>query len=291
MKKPVIISVINHKGGTGKTTMSYNLAEACDYVLNQKERQNIKILLIDNDPQASLTSFFYDTEEELDDKDTILSIYQDLPIYSKDIILATKNPNIDVVTNMFLCTTKEKSLSTLIDGNFRIKKFINNHCDNYDIVIIDNSPYFSSFTTNALFASDYVIIPTNLTRLSVIGIAEILKNIASVQDNINPKLKLLGILVNMLDERYKSHHVHREMLYKQFGDLVFITEIHVSASIQNAERKKLTIVEYNKNTRTYKEYLQLAREISNKIGLPIDFNVEEAYQNKMMNEGINGTED
>jgi chromosome partitioning protein len=291
MKKPVIISVINHKGGTGKTTMSYNLAEACDYVLNQKERLGKKILLIDNDPQASLTSFFYDTEEELDDKDTIVSIYQDNPNYTKDIILATKNPNIDVVTNMFLCTSREKSLSTMIDGNFRIKKFVNSLCMGYDIIIIDNSPYFSSFTTNALFASDYVIIPSNLTRLSVIGIAEILKNIASVQDNINPTLKLLGILINMLDERYKSHHVHREMLYKQFGELVFITEIHVSASIQNAERKKLTIVEYNKNTRTYKEYLQLAREISNKIGLEVDFNRDEAYRNKLNDEGINGQED
>lgn len=291
MKKPVIISVINHKGGTGKTTMSYNLAEACDYVLNQKERLKKKILLIDNDPQASLTSFFYDTEEELDDKDTIVSIYQDTPNYTKDIILATKNPNIDIVTNMFLCTSKEKSLSTIIDGSFRMKKFINSYCMDYDIIIIDNSPYFSSFTTNALFCSDYVIIPTNLTRLSVIGIAEILKNIASVQDNINPTLKLLGILVNMLDERYKSHNIHREMLYKQFGELVFITEIHVSASIQNAERKKLTIVEYNKNTRTYKEYLQLAREISSKIGLEIDFNTEEAYRNKLNYEGMNGQED
>ncbi len=291
MKKPVIISVINHKGGTGKTTMSYNLSEACDYVLNQKERLNKKILLIDNDPQASLTSFFYNSEEELDDNDTIVSIYQDVPIYTKDIILTTKNDNIDVVTNMFLCTSKEKSLSTLIDGNFRIKKFIHEYCKEYDIVIIDNSPYFSSFTTNALFASDYVIVPTNLTRLSVIGITEILKNISSVQDNINPKIELLGILVNMLDERYKSHHVHREMLYKQFGELVFITEIHVSASIQNAERKKLTIVEYNKNTRTYKEYIQLAKEISHKIGLEVDFDLDEAYRMKLSTEGINGTED
>jgi chromosome partitioning protein len=192
---------------------------------------------------------------------------------------------------MFLSTSKEKSLSTLIDGNFRIKKFIHEYCKEYDIVIIDNSPYFSSFTTNALFASDYVIVPTNLTRLSVIGITEILKNISSVQDNINPKIELLGILVNMLDERYKSHHVHREMLYKQFGELVFITEIHVSASIQNAERKKLTIVEYNKNTRTYKEYIQLAKEISHKIGLEVDFDLDEAYRMKLSTEGINGTED
>lgn len=291
MSKPVIISVINHKGGTGKTTMSYNLAEACDMVLNGKERLSKKILLIDNDPQASLTSFFYDTEEELDDKDTIVSIYQDSPSYTKDIILATKNSNIDIVTNMFLCTTREKALSTYIDGHFRIKKFIQSCCQGYDLIIIDNSPYFSSFTTNALFASDFVIIPTNLTRLSVIGIVEILKNIASVQDNVNPTLKLLGILVNMLDERYKSHHVHREMLYRQFGDLVFITEIHVSASIQNAERKKLTIVEYNRTTRTYKEYIQLAREISNKIGFNVDFNIEEAYRNKQNAEELNGSED
>ncbi len=291
MSRPIIISVINHKGGTGKTTMSYNLAEACDMVLNSKERLSKKILLIDNDPQASLTSFFYDTEEELDDKDTIVSIYQDNPNYTKDIILATKNSNIDIVTNMFLCTTKEKSLSTYIDGHFRIKKFINSCCLNYDLIVVDNSPYFNSFTTNALFASDYVIIPTNLTRLSVIGIVEILKNIASVQDNVNPTLNLLGILVNMLDERYKSHHVHREMLYRQFGDLVFLTEIHVSASIQNAERKKLTIVEYNRTTRTYKEYIQLAREISNKIGFSVDFNIEEAYRNKQIPEEINGSED
>ncbi len=291
MQKPIVISVINHKGGTGKTTLSFNLSDAMSYVLNTKEKLNKKILLIDNDPQASLTSFFYNSEEDLDDKDTIVSIYQENPVYSSDIILATKNENLDVVTNMFLCTTKESALNSSIDGHFRIKKFISKVCSEYDIIFIDNSPYFSSFTNNALFASDYVIIPTMLTRLSITGIAEILKNIASVQDNINPQLTLLGILINMLDERYKSHYVTREMLYKQFGDLVFITEIHVSASIQKAEIKKQTMVDYSKNSRAYKEYIQLAKEILNNMGYPVDFNKAEAYQAKINTEVGDGAED
>ena len=290
MNKPIVISVINHKGGTGKTTMSFNLSEALYYILNSKEKLNKKILLIDNDPQASLTSFFYNSEEELDDKDTIVSIYQDNPVYTPDIILSTKKPNLDLVTNMFLCTTREKSLSSSIDGNFRIKKFINSICKDYDIIIIDNSPYFSAFTNNALFASDYVIIPTNLTRLSIIGISEILKNIASVQDNINPQCRLLGILINMLDERYNNHKITREMLYKQFGELVFLSEIHVSASVQNAERKKLTMVDYDKNTRAYKEYIQFSKEVANKIGFPVEFDRNAAYNSKLTAEAEDGTD-
>ncbi len=128
MKKPVIISIINHKGGVGKTTTLLNIASAMSFLSQKKELKSngLKVLLIDNDPQGSLSSFFYNIDDQLEDQDTILSIYNDKPNYSDRIILETKIDNIDIVCNMFLTNAKESSLINSINGMYRIKNFIQN---------------------------------------------------------------------------------------------------------------------------------------------------------------------
>ncbi|MDD4156824.1 MAG: ParA family protein [Candidatus Cloacimonetes bacterium] len=280
MKKPIVISLINHKGGTGKTLSTLNLAEALKNVLAKKMKVNGKILLIDNDPQASLTSFFYNIEEELEPNDTIIALYNHEPFFTKDIILQTSIKDVDLVANMFSCGTKEKALSSLLDGNFRLKDFIKKFCGNYNFILIDNSPFISAFTNNAFIASDAIIIPTIPTRLSIIGIKEILKNIQAVQERVNSELTLLGILINMLDERIKTHQVASELLVRAFGETVFHTSVHHSAALQKAEERKLSIAAHDRTARAYKEYYTLATEILARYNPGIKFNSHRAIHSK-----------
>lgn len=280
MKKPAVISVINHKGGTGKTTTTFNLAEAMSFIMNKKEKSPAKILLIDNDPQASLTNFFYDSDTDLEEDDTIIRIYKNIPDYNEEIILQTDNPDIHLVANMFFCTNYEYTLLNEI-GIFRIKNFILKCASDYDIIMIDNAPKFDIFTRNALASSDHVLIPTELTRLSILGIKDIIGVLEALKVELNPLINVLGILINKLDERAKTHHVIKELLYKELGKNILTTEIHQAASLQNAERKKMSIVEYDKNTRAHKEFSQLARELLNKMDFDVDFNKEEAVSAKI----------
>lgn len=279
MKKPVIISIINHKGGVGKTTTLLNIASAMSFLSQKKELKSngLKVLLIDNDPQGSLSSFFYNIDDQLEDQDTILSIYNDKPNYSDRIILETKIDNIDIVCNMFLTNAKESSLINSINGMYRIKNFIQNCCQQYDYVLIDNSPSFNVFTKNALIATDYCIIPSELTRLSTNGINEIIETIISVKE-INQTIELLGILINKFEIRNNTHKIYRDKMFKQFGDSILDTEIHSAVVFQHAERMKKTVVQTDKSSRAYKEYVQLATEIMFKTGFKINYNPVKKYE-------------
>lgn len=279
MKKPVVLSIINHKGGVGKTTTLLNIASAMSFLSQKKEIKKIselKVLLIDNDPQGSLSSFFYNIDDQLEDKDTILAIYNDKPTYSDNIILETKIENIDIVCNMFLTNAKESSLINSINGMYRIKNFIQNCCSDYDYVLIDNSPSFNIFTKNALIATDYCIIPSELTRLSTNGINEIIETIISVKE-INQTIQLLGILINKFEIRNNTHKIYRDKMFKQFGDSILDTEIHSAVVFQHAERMKKTVVHTDKSSRAYKEYVQLATEIMFKTGYNINYNPKKKY--------------
>lgn len=280
MKKPVIISIINHKGGVGKTTTLLNIASAMSFISQKKEvktNTKFKTLLIDNDPQGSLSSFFYNIDDQLEDKDTILAIYDEKPNYTKDIILETKIENVDIVCNMFLTNAKESSLINSINGMYRIKNFINNCCLDYDYILIDNSPSFNVFTKNALISTHFCILPTELTRLSTNGIHEIIETIISVKE-VNQDIKLLGILINKYEIRNNTHKIYRDKMYKQFGDSILDTEIHSAVVFQHAERMKKTVVQTDKSSRAYKEYVQLATEIMFKTGFNISYNPNKKYE-------------
>lgn len=281
MDLPKTISILNFKGGVGKTILTYNLAFALEYILNSKMKIKSKILIVDNDPQASLTTLFYQPEDEFEINDTIAAIYDAKPAFKKNIIKKTENPNIDLLPNIFFTAANEKHLISNIEGHFRLKTFIKNVCKDYSIVLIDCAPSFSVFTSNALIASKHVVIPTILTRLSSDGILSILEHIRTTQENINPNLNLLGILINAVDNRLKNHVVFKEVLYRQFSDIILFSEIHNAAVIQNAERKKQSVIGTDKTTRAYKEFIQLGKEILHKIGYEVEFKKEDSYKLKI----------
>ncbi len=275
---PIVISVVNNKGGAGKTTTVFNLAHAIEFVLNKKLKRNDKILLIDNDPQGNLTSFFAHGSKELLQEETIYNVYDSPANYSSDIIFETRNPNIHFAGNVFLTSEREPHLMTSWTRYSRLKNFIDESCSDYKYVIIDNNPAVGVFYNNTLFASDYIIIPTFPTRLNLEGIKRILNGINEAKAEVNPNLKLMGVLLCNRDTRVKNQYIYKEMMMRDLGQLMLVTETTRSATIEDAEKKRLPITEF-KSSKPYKKFIELAHEVLFKTGCKgVDFDVHVAIQ-------------
>jgi len=275
---PIIISLINYKGGTGKTAITVNLSFVLEFVLNTKlqskkrNKKKYRFLLIDNDPQSSLTKWFYDPEENFKKEDTIYRIYSieqegENRNYRDSIIYKTMNPNIDLVPNIYLTSKKMDSLYSSLDGGiFRLKLFIDEIKDLYDFIFIDNNPSLTIFTKNSFVVSDYIIIPTEPTKMSVEGLSSIIEDINLIKKTINPNISILGILINRIDRRYKTHILVSSLIRDFFKDLVFENEIVQRSQIQNCERDKKPIT-YFKYHPSYKEFVNLSYEVLERIGI------------------------
>jgi len=279
MKKPIIISIVNHKGGTGKTTVTHNLAVALDLVLNKKRKESKRMLIIDNDPQANMTVFLHPNPQDLKEEDTIMEIYKKQANENADIIMQSKFENIDFVANIYFAEDLENQLASDYEGYLRLKFFLENQGKDYDIVIIDNHPDFGIFTKNSLLISDYVLVPAFPEMLSLVGIKQIIDNIESIK-RVNANLELLGILINRFNETIKGHRKDRLQLYKYFGEKIMITEIHQAAAITNAQNKRLSVAEFDKKVRAHTEFLSLAKEVASKIGFNVKYDPDKEFAKK-----------
>jgi len=259
-----VLSIINQKGGLGKTTVTLNLADTFTTILNKKKEDRVKVLLIDNDPQGSLSSVFYDVENQLEEDQTLIRIYDIKPEFSSNCILKTKNENLFIVPNFFFTNKFEMSLLQSINGRMRLKKFIESICGDFEYVFIDNSPSLGVFTANALIASDFLIIPTELSNYSIKGLRDVIDTFVEAKE-ANSNLELAGILINKFEKMSKDSSFLKDKLYKTYGENVFTTLIHKAEDLKKAENRNRSIGEYKKNSRAYREFRLLALEILSKI--------------------------
>jgi len=193
----LVLSVVNRKGGVGKTTTVFNLS----YALYSK---GIKTLAIDLDPQASLTTILGFNPDEIEsgiDK-VILSAISQNDVNFNEIILQTD-------LGFYLAPSKEElelanvMLTDRLGKEFVLKNKLND-VSGFDIAIIDCQTSISLLTINALAASDYVLIPVELTYLSMQGFDALMNVILEIKRNINPNLKILGILPTKYDARLNT---------------------------------------------------------------------------------------
>ncbi|WP_457550672.1 ParA family protein [Archaeoglobus sp.] len=186
----IVISVVNRKGGVGKTTTVFNVS----YALGKK---NIRTLAVDFDPQASLTSILGLDPEELERA-------IDVPILSevgvpqgevslRDVIVKT-DMGFDLAPSRDQLELANILLTSKIGRKLVLKKKLSEVASDYDVGIIDCQTSISLLTINALAASDYVLIPVELAYLSIQGLNVLMNIILEVKQNVNPNLKILGIL-------------------------------------------------------------------------------------------------
>lgn len=257
-----VISLVNQKGGVGKTTSSINLAAA----LGQLDK---KTLLIDMDPQSNATTgvginsgdFEYDIYEAITGKCDIKDAVYETKFKNLSVIPSTLNlagVDVEFVKKMFT----DKSFQR----NNQLKDVLSKIRDEYDYIIIDCQPSLGISTMNALVASDAVIIPVQCEFYALEGITQLLNSIIMVQNSMNPDLRIEGVLLTMLDGRTNIGLEVIEEIRKYFKEKVFNTIIPRLVRLVEAPSHGKPINEYDPGSRGSEAYRNLAREVIERDG-------------------------
>lgn len=244
-----IIAVLNHKGGVGKTTTTINLAAA----LQQKKK---RVLAIDMDGQANLTeSFGLSIEEEQTVYGAMKGKYP-LPLVETAV-------GVTVVPSCLDLSAAEAELINEPGRELILNGLIGKLLENrkFDYILIDCPPSLGLLTLNALTAADYLIIPVQAQFLAMRGMAKIMNVIATVQERLNPKLAIGGIVITQFDKRKTLNKSVAELVKDSFCEKVFKTVIRDNVSLAEAPIKGKNIFEYSRNSNGAKDYMALAQEV------------------------------
>ncbi|MDR2457557.1 MAG: ParA family protein [Clostridiales Family XIII bacterium] len=233
-----VLSIINQKGGVGKTTTAVNLS-ACLADLGYKT------LLVDADPQgnASLSLGYKTTEREKSLSELILSDPKTID-YSRYII-PTNFPNFDLIISCQDLYTLDIFCSNIEKREFLIKNRIENLKNIYDFIIFDAPPNLGTLTVNLMTASQTMIVPLKADYLSLQGLAILLGAYKSMRAFLNPKLTICGILLTMYSNTANISKEVVENLKNYIGDIVFNTYIPQNVKLAECPSHQLPIIKYD----------------------------------------------
>ncbi len=247
-----IVAMCNQKGGVGKTTTAINLGAA----LTEFGRH---VLLIDLDPQGSLSVGLGINPHALD-----VSIY-DLLMASgtdpHDVITTTKVPGLDLLPANIDLSAAEVQLVSEVAREHTLSRVIEPLKSEYDIIVIDCAPSLGLLTVNALTAADGVIIPLEAEFFALRGVAMLTDTIAKVQERLNPKLQLVGILGTMYDPRTIHNREVIDRVTEAFGDLLFRTKIRRTVKFPETTVAGEPITTYASSSPGAQQYRDLAKEV------------------------------
>lgn len=246
-----VISIVNQKGGVGKTTTAVNLS-----AFLAKKRK--KVLMIDLDPQGNATSGFGFDKMKL--KNTVY----DLLVNDEEItnvILPTQVKNVDMCPTNINLAGAEVELVSAISRETILKNAIDTVRDQYDYVIIDCAPSLGLLTINALAACDGVIVPIQGEYYALEGLTQLIDTINMIRKKLNPKIGITGVVITMHDSRTQLTKQVVEEVQKYFGDKVFKTFIPRNVRLAEAPSHGQTIDEYDAKSKGAVAYQALANEV------------------------------
>ncbi len=250
-----IISVINQKGGVGKTTTAINLAAG----LSQLEK---KILIIDLDPQGNATTGLGLSNTE-DSSDTIYGVLNNTNAIS-DIIKKTKFKNLDIITSNVDLSGIEVETAGDSKRAFILKEklslFLKDFSENYDYILIDCPPSLSLLTVMALVASNSLLVPLQTEFFALEGITQLIKTIDRIKVGLNPSLKIRGILLTMFDKRNKLSSQVEVEARDYFKDKVYKTVIPRNVRLSEAPSHGVPVLIYDKTCPGSKSYYNFTDE-------------------------------
>ncbi|WP_237204440.1 ParA family protein [Rothia nasimurium] len=254
-----IISMVNQKGGVGKTTSTINLGAA----LAEAGR---RVLLVDFDPQGALSAGFGVNPHELDL--TIYNVMMDRKVDIREVIQDTEFDNIDLLPANIDLSAAEVQLVNEVAREQVLASALRKVENDYDVILIDCQPSLGLLTVNALTASHGVIIPLICEFFALRAVALLVDSIEKVQDRLNPKLEIDGVLATMFDSRTLHSKEVLARIIDAFGDKVFDTVIKRTVKFPDASVSAEPILSYATNHPGAEAYRQLARELISRGGAP-----------------------
>ena len=249
-----IISVINQKGGVGKTTTAVNLSSAMGIA-------NKKVLLVDADPQGNATSGF-----GINKKGLKCSVYELLLSQCgvNETIIKTKFKNVDIIPSSINLAGVEVELSTVMGREKILKNYLDSVKDGYDFIFIDCPPSLGIITLCALTASDTALIPIQCEYYALEGLSQLVNTINMVNRGPNPHLSIEGVLLTMFDGRLNLTLSVVNEVKKHFRDKVYSTTIPRNVRLSEAPSYGMPIQYYDRTSRGAESYNNLAAEIIKK---------------------------
>ncbi|HBS43732.1 MAG TPA: sporulation initiation inhibitor Soj [Paenibacillus sp.] len=246
-----IIAIANQKGGVGKTTTSVNLGAGMATL-------GKRVLLVDIDPQGNTTSGV-----GVNKADVANCIYDILinEVNPLETILETQNEGLHIIPATIQLAGAEIELVSTISRELKLKKALNAVKNNYDYIIIDCPPSLGILTINSLTAADSVIIPIQCEYYALEGLSQLLNTVRLMQKNLNPHLKIEGVLLTMLDARTNLGIQVIEEVKKYFQEKVYRTIIPRNVRLSEAPSHGQSIITYDPRSKGAEVYLELAKEV------------------------------
>ena len=255
-----IIALVNQKGGVGKSNASFNIAVGL-------AKQGKKVLVVDLDPQGSLTeSMGFQNPDMLEiSVSTILAkVISSIPIEKNEGILH-HDEGVDLLPANIELSGIDVSLVNTMSRELILKEYIDQIKSQYQYIIIDNMPSLGMLTINALAAADSVIIPTQTHYLSIKGMEQLLKTITKVKKQINPNLKVEGVLLTMVDKRTNFAKDISKLIRDTYDDRLRIFKNEIPLSIRAAEATVVgkSIYAYDPKGKVAQAYEGVVKEVQN----------------------------
>ncbi len=253
-----IISLLNHKGGVGKTTSAINIGAGLVEL-------GKKVLLIDLDPQANLSLALGIPRQ----KNTIYEALRG----ESELVPYTVKEGMDVVPSTLDLSGAEMELINEAGREYILRELFEPVKEEYDFIVIDCPPSLGLLTLNALTSSDTVYIPLQTEFLALQGLAKIKQVIDKVRFRLNKKLQIGGVIATMYDGRKILNRDVVDTIKKYFGDKVFDTLIRDNVALAEAPAQRKDIFLYNRRSPGAKDYLALSKEILRRIEATADVKI------------------